>query len=71
MSDTKRLHALLKERGITWSTFMNRQTEWNMHGLTFEAVVREGAGEVILTAYPVTVDDVAALMERMDGRSEE
>jgi hypothetical protein len=39
--------------------------------MTFEAVVREGTGEVILTAYPVTVDDVAALMERMDGRSEE
>jgi hypothetical protein len=71
MSDTKRLHALLRERGITWRTFMDGQTEWNMHGLTFEAVVREGTGEVILTAYPVTVDDVAALMEWMDGRSEE
>ena len=71
MSDTKRLHALLEGRGVPWRTFMDGQTEWNMRGVTLEAVVREGTGEVILTAYPVTVEGVAALMEWMDGRSEE
>ena len=70
MSDTRRLHALLEGRGVPWRTTMLGETEWSLRGVTLVAVVREGTGEVILTAYPVTVDGVAALMEWMDERKE-
>lgn len=68
---TNELRRKLTERGIEWEHKGNTTTRFAHKGRVWIADVQEPSGEVILTAYPVTVDGVAALMEWMDERKEQ
>ena len=60
---TTELRKALDKRNIPWERNGNQRTQFAHKGYVYTATVYEPNGEVILTTFPHTVDDVLKEMD--------